>query len=218
CYKENYRYHKKKIYQHNIINDVNTSVVYALKVCVFLLMAALLFPLLVWGGFVFLPFDAPLLHGAPFRLVYTLRCSALAATPVILGWLVLGISRLRFGAVRPLVEDELKEAELKEVAVHRRFITDSASLYVLYSLQLVVMAMFVSQEQLKIIPLLMVVFALGRLVYWVSSALNSSVRAFGFGLSFLPSVAMLVANLYFIFTAEMEPMLSAQSGRQRFWG
>lgn len=47
--------------------------------------SALLFPFLVWGGFVFLPFDAPLLDGAPLRLVYTLRCSVFAAAPVVLG-------------------------------------------------------------------------------------------------------------------------------------
>lgn len=71
--------------------------------------SALFFPFLVWGGFVFLPFDAPLLDGAPLRLVYTLRCSVFASAPIVLGeynnifltcvspvsfscWLVLGIN------------------------------------------------------------------------------------------------------------------------------
>lgn len=50
-----------------------------------LVTSALFFPFLVWGGFVFLPFDAPLLDGAPLRLVYTLRCSVFAAAPIVLG-------------------------------------------------------------------------------------------------------------------------------------
>lgn len=50
-----------------------------------LMTSALFFPFLVWGGFVFLPFDAPLLDGAPLRLVYTLRCSVFAAAPIVLG-------------------------------------------------------------------------------------------------------------------------------------
>lgn len=49
------------------------------------MMSALIFPVLVWGGFVFLPFDAPLLDSAPLRLVYTLRCSVFAAAPIVLG-------------------------------------------------------------------------------------------------------------------------------------
>lgn len=64
--------------------------------------------------------------------------------------------------IRPLFDDEEKEVELQEVTVHRRFVSDSASLFLIYFLQLVVMAMYLSQEQLKLVPLLTVVFAFGR--------------------------------------------------------
>ncbi|XP_053287544.1 transmembrane protein 79 [Pleuronectes platessa] len=199
-----------------------------LKVGVSLVISALFFPFLVWGGFVFLPFDAPLLDGAPLRLIYTLRCSVFAATPIVLGWLVLGVTRLRSGVTRPLFDDEMKEAELHDVTVHQRFVSDSTSLFLIYFLQLVVMAMYLSQEQLKLVPLLTLVFVFGRLIYWVSAACGSSVRGFGFGLSFLPSLAMMVANIYFIFMVEaagsifsvLPPpeTLAPPSGRQRFWG
>uniref|UniRef100_A0A3P8WWX6 Transmembrane protein 79b n=1 Tax=Cynoglossus semilaevis TaxID=244447 RepID=A0A3P8WWX6_CYNSE len=199
---------------------------YVLKVCVSLVTSALFFPFLVWGGFVFLPFDAPVLDDAPLRLVYTLRCSVFAATPILLGWLVLGVIRLRSGSLKPLLDD-VKGAELHEVTVHRRFVSDSASLFLIYFLHLVVLSMYLGQEQLKLIPLLTIVFALGRLVYWVAAAFGSSIRGFGFGLSFLPSLAMMVANIYFIFTVEgsifNQPMMPEKTstppqGRQRFWG
>uniref|UniRef100_A0A3Q4GX45 Transmembrane protein 79b n=1 Tax=Neolamprologus brichardi TaxID=32507 RepID=A0A3Q4GX45_NEOBR len=198
-----------------------------LKMGVSLMASAFFFPLLVWGGFVFLPFDAPLLDGAPLRLVYTLRCSVFAATPIVLGWLVLGISRLRSGVLRPLFDDEIKEAELQEVTVHQRFISDSASLFLIYFLQLVVMAMYLSQEQLKLVPLLTILFAFGRLAYWVAAAFGSSIRGFGFGISFLPSVIMMGANFYFIFTMDAASSIFSDphdeappqpAGRQRFWG
>ncbi|MEQ2216152.1 hypothetical protein XENOCAPTIV_011522 [Xenoophorus captivus] len=201
----------------------------ALKLGVSLMTSALLFPFLVWGGYVFLPFDAPLLEGAPLRLVYTMRCSVFAAAPILLGWLVLGVSRLRSGATQPVIVDDFREAELQEVTVHRRFISDSASLFLIYFLQLVVLAMYLSQEQLKLIPLLTIIFAFGRLAYWVAAAFGSSIRGFGFGLSFLPSVTMMVANFYFIFTVEAagsifsvppppDEDLAPPTGRQRFWG
>lgn len=56
-----------------------------LKVGVSLMSAAMFFPFLAWGGYVFLPFDAPLLDDTPLRLVYTLRCSVFAITPIVLG-------------------------------------------------------------------------------------------------------------------------------------
>ncbi|XP_027866965.1 transmembrane protein 79 [Xiphophorus couchianus] len=201
----------------------------ALKLGVSVMTSALLFPFLVWGGFVFLPFDAPLLDGAPLRLVYTLRCSVFAAAPVVFGWLVLGVSWLRSGSTQPAVDDVIKEAELQEVSVHRRFISDSASLFLIYFLQLVVMAMYLTQEQLKLVPLLTIVFAFGQLAYWLAAVFGSSLRGFGFGLSFLPSLVMMAANFYFIFTVESagsvfgaapppDEALPLPTGRQRFWG
>lgn len=56
-----------------------------LKLGVSIFMSALIFPVLVWGGHTFLPFDAPLLDSAPLRLVYTLRCSVFAVIPIVLG-------------------------------------------------------------------------------------------------------------------------------------
>lgn len=47
--------------------------------------AGIIFPLLVWGGYALLPFDSPLLVGAPLRVVYTLRCSFFAIIPILLG-------------------------------------------------------------------------------------------------------------------------------------
>lgn len=89
--------------------------------------------------------------------------SFVCVSPVCLsGWLVLGVSRLRYGLIRPLFDDTVKEAEIQEVTVHRRFVSDSASLFLIYFLQLVIMAMYLSQEQLKLIPLLTIVFAFGR--------------------------------------------------------
>lgn len=197
----------------------------ALKMGVSVCTAALFFPLLVWGGFVFLPFDAPVLNSAPLRLVYTLRCSVFAVVPIVLGWLVLGVSRLCLGAVKPLCDGEV---EAREVGVHRRFVDDSISLFLIYFLQLAVMAPYLSQDLLKLVPLLTITFAFGRLVYWVAAALGSSIRGFGFGLSFLPTVAMLGANLYFIFAMDANGTIFADetrvqeqppaAPRQRFWG
>ncbi|CAL9706192.1 unnamed protein product [Knipowitschia caucasica] len=192
-----------------------------LKMAVSLGTSALLFPFLVWGGYVFLPFDAPLMQDAPMRLVYTLRCSVFATLLIALGYVVLGVSRLRSSEVRPL------EASVSnDVTVHRNYVSDSAHLFLLYFLQLGVMATYLSQDQLKLVPLLTVLFCLGRLVYWVAAAFQSSVRAFGFGLCFLPSLVMMAANLYFLVTMEMGagefvPLQTEQApppGRQRFWG
>lgn len=47
--------------------------------------ALLLCPCLIYGAYIFLPFDAPLLPTTSARLVYTLRCTAFATFPIVLG-------------------------------------------------------------------------------------------------------------------------------------
>lgn len=195
----------------------------ALKLGASMFTSALIFPLLVWGGYVFLPFDAPLLDSAPLRLVYALRCSVFAVIPIVLGMLVLGVSRLWYRSLKPRFEGE---REVKQVAVHQRYVEDSISLFLLYFLQLAVMAAYLKQDLLKLIPLLTIVFAFGRLLYWAAAACGSSFRGVGFGFSFLPMLAMLVANLYFIFLSESAgsifapdiPETPVPQTKQRFWG
>lgn len=78
------------------------------------------------------------------------------------GWLAVGVARFRFGVVRPLLDEMEAPADLEELSVHTNYTRESVSLFLMYFLQLVVMAMYLSQEQLKLVPLFAIIFALGR--------------------------------------------------------
>ncbi|XP_024154180.1 transmembrane protein 79 isoform X2 [Oryzias melastigma] len=159
------------------------------------LVGGLLFPLLVWGGYALLPFDPPVLRSAPLRVIYTLRCAFFAMIPIVLGVLVKGVARLRHCALKPLYLDGQVD---REVRVHGHFVSESLALFLFYFLQLGVLATYVSQDLVKLVPLLTIVFVFGRLIYWLCLALGSSVRGMGFAFSFLPMLVMLGANLYYM--------------------
>ncbi|XP_010179975.1 PREDICTED: transmembrane protein 79-like, partial [Mesitornis unicolor] len=55
-----------------------------LKAVASLVGALLLCPCFLYGAYVFLPFDAPLLPTISARLIYTLRCAAFATFPIVL--------------------------------------------------------------------------------------------------------------------------------------
>ena len=74
---------------------------------------------------------------------------------------VQGAARLRFGELKPLYEGTL---ESREVAAHGHYVNDSLALYLFYFLQLSVMATYLNQDHLKLVPLLTIIFAMGR---WV---------------------------------------------------
>ncbi|KAK7139599.1 hypothetical protein R3I93_016668 [Phoxinus phoxinus] len=200
----------------------DSSCVEVVRVCVCVTAAALIFPLLTWAGYKLLPFDAPPLDSAPLRLLYTLRCAFFASVPIVLGVLVQGVSRLRFGTMKPLFDGTW---ENRKVAVHGRFVRDSLHLHLLFFLQLAVMATYAQQDLLKLVPLLTIVFVLGRLIYWVCVAFGSCVRALGLALSFLPLLPLLAANLYFIGSVggpeavfDVAPPTTAPPPKLRWWG
>ncbi|XP_055076929.1 uncharacterized protein tmem79a isoform X2 [Misgurnus anguillicaudatus] len=138
------------------------------------------------------------------------------------GVLVQGVSRLKFGTLKPLFDGILRN---REVGVHSYYVRESLHLYLLYFMQLAVMATYAQQEVLKLVPMLTIIFVFGRLIYWVCAVFGSSVRAFGFGLSFLPLLPLLGANIYFICSAEgqevmfdVAPPTTAPPPKQRWWG
>uniref|UniRef100_A0A8C4XK98 Transmembrane protein 79 n=1 Tax=Falco tinnunculus TaxID=100819 RepID=A0A8C4XK98_FALTI len=185
--------------------------------------ALLLCPCLVYGAYVFLPFDAPLMPTVSARLVYTLRCAAFATFPIVLGMIISGISRLCSSALEPFGELQ------QEVEIHRTYVSQSIHLFILYFFNMAVLATYLPQEALKLIPLLTGLFAISRLIYWLSYAIGRSFRAFGFSMTFLPLLAMLLWNLYSMFILEPENLLAVATpqpeGRSkdggaklRYWG
>ncbi|KAM6899989.1 uncharacterized protein tmem79a [Xenentodon cancila] len=183
--------------------------------------AALLFPLLVWGGYAWLPFESPLLQSASLRVMYTLRCSFFAMIPILLGVVVQGVARLRYSSLKPLHQGNLVN---KEVVVHWHYVNDSLALFLIYFLQLGVMATYISQDLVKLVPLLTIVFVFGRLIYWLCLSLGSTLRGFGFGFSFFPVLVMLGTNLYFMCSSvgqgsvfDVAPPTTAPPPRMRWW-
>uniref|UniRef100_A0A8C3IPS3 Transmembrane protein 79 n=1 Tax=Chrysemys picta bellii TaxID=8478 RepID=A0A8C3IPS3_CHRPI len=180
-----------------------------LKAVASMIGAMIIFPCFVYGAYVFLPFDAPLMPTMSARLVYTLRCGVFGTFPIILGLIVYGVSRLCFSSVQPF--GELR----REVEIHRRYVSQSVYLFILYFFNIAVLATYLPQEALKLIPLLTGLFAISRLLYWLAYAMGRSFRGFGFGLTFLPLLTMLLWNLYSMFILEPENMFAtAANGKQ----
>ncbi|XP_069074100.1 transmembrane protein 79 [Pleurodeles waltl] len=196
----------------------------SLKAVASFVAALVIFPCFLYGAYVFLPFDVPLMPDVGMRLVYTLRCGVFATFPIIIGLVVYGISRICAASFDPFGKRE------REVEVHRRYATQSVHLFVLYFFNLAVLATYLPQELMKLVPLLTGLFALARLTYWLAFAMGRSFRGFGYGLTFLPMVAMLLANLYYMFILDPQNMFAmgnsgspeaetpAPSSKLRMWG
>ncbi|XP_048369871.1 transmembrane protein 79 isoform X2 [Sphaerodactylus townsendi] len=127
-----------------------------LKAVASMIGATIIFPCLIYGAYVFLPFDAPLMSSMSARLVYTLRCGVFASFPIIIGMVVYGLSRLCFSSLQPF--GELR----REVEIHRHYVSQSVHLFILYFFNIAVLSTYLPQEGLKLIPLLTALFAISR--------------------------------------------------------
>uniref|UniRef100_A0A674K990 Transmembrane protein 79 n=1 Tax=Terrapene triunguis TaxID=2587831 RepID=A0A674K990_9SAUR len=159
-----------------------------LKAVASMIGAMIIFPCFVYGAYVFLPFDAPLMPTMSARLVYTLRCGVFGTFPIILGERSRAIwSSLFWGSVLAL----------------RGRAAGSGDGFPLES---------------SILPALTLGscgMAAHELLYWLAYAMGRSFRGFGFGLTFLPLLTMLLWNLYSMFILEPENMFAtAANGKQ----
>ncbi|XP_066551710.1 transmembrane protein 79-like [Amia ocellicauda] len=157
------------------------------------LASLLVLPGILYGLYFHLPLDPPHCPDLASRMVLTARCCVVAAVPLLLAVLTDAASRFCAASLDPV------GACPRGPALQRRFVTASIELLALYALNLVVLATFLPQEQLRAVPVLAGVFGAGRMAYWLCLHACSSWRGFGGGLTVFPLLAMVAFNLFCVF-------------------
>ncbi|KAJ8408331.1 hypothetical protein AAFF_G00257450 [Aldrovandia affinis] len=157
------------------------------------LASLLCLPGILYALYFYVPLDAPRCPDLVSRLTFTLECCAVAAVPILLAMLTGAVCRFCTASLEPV------QPFPRGPVLLQLFVTSSLEQLSLYTLNLVVMATFLSQDQLKAVPILAGVFVGGRLVYWLSLHICSAWRGFGSGLTVFPLLAMVAFNLYCLF-------------------
>ncbi|XP_028569749.2 uncharacterized protein LOC114588538 [Podarcis muralis] len=156
-------------------------------------VALLLAPWFLYGSYYFLPLPAPACPDLASRVAFALRCLPVAGLPILLGIVLRAFSALCLDNVGPL------GTRSRPVLLHQLFVVGSVDQLSVFALNVVVTATFLPQEHLGLIPILVGLFAVGRLCYWACLHLCSTYRGFGFGLAFFPTVAMSIYNLFCLY-------------------
>ncbi|XP_076009474.1 uncharacterized protein LOC143002945 [Genypterus blacodes] len=160
---------------------------------------------LLYALYVYVPIKPPDFPDANARIVFTLCCCVVAAVPILLVMLVGAACQFCTGSFN------LLESFPRRRAIQQLFVTASSEQLLLYVLNLVVMAALLPQDQLKVVPIMVAVFILGRIVYWVSLNSCSSWRGFGSGLTVFPLLAMVAFNLFLIYNLSLQqPLFGTQ--------
>ncbi|NXG42347.1 TMM79 protein, partial [Psilopogon haemacephalus] len=147
-------------------------------------------PCLLYGAFVFLPFDAPLLPTLAARLVYALRCATFATVPIVLG------EPAETPSDPPLNPPQPGTAARGAVPG----VSSAAAAAGSWRLPRLLRSLLGQPLGTS--------WATSGLVSWLSYAFGRSFRVFGFSLTFLPLLAMLIWNLYSMLVLEPHQLLA----------
>jgi uncharacterized MAPEG superfamily protein len=84
--------------------------------------------------------------------------------------------------------------------INTRFILNSFEQFILFFIGMAALALYCPLKEARTLIILTILFVLGRILFWVGYHYNPYVRAFGFGLTFYPMVAVyLWLMLYMVF-------------------
>ena len=150
---------------------------------------------LMYFGYQYLPLPVPEVNGVADQLVYALRWQMPAVALLVFFIHDVGMARKDTGTPDPVTVRH----EPESLAVRRAVLLNTVEQLLLHSPSMLVLATYLRPDQLKLIPILSCLFVVGRLWYRVGYINPENLRtnrASGMGLTFFPTLAVIVYNMY----------------------
>ena len=117
------------------------------------------------------------------RLDLLLKCSVVTSFPFLAATIVVAAQRLnpRYLQGKGFRPDSVLD-------INWRIAQNSLEQFVLYFVGLGAMSLYLVPKDAQTLPILASLFFVGRVIYWWGYHYNTYIRAFGFGLTFYPTV------------------------------
>ncbi len=119
------------------------------------------------------------------RLELMIKCSIIALAPAVVGIAIVAAQRLNpdmWVGQRPKPNSALD--------VNTRFVLNTIEQFILFLVGLSGVALFTPIAEADSIPILTSLFLFGRILFWIGYHKNPYLRAFGFGITFYPTVGV----------------------------
>ena len=141
--------------------------------------------LFVWLGHGLLDLAAPAVTSPGERIAYALRCDFWAGLA-----LLAGVGRVAGERFFSNQIDGAVPAEGRGLQVDRAYIQNTTEQLLLLLVAHAGLALVLPAASLKVIPLLVALFLVGRVTFWAGYLRSAPARAFGFATTFYPTVAV----------------------------
>lgn len=135
------------------------------------------------------------------RLELMVKCSILAALPAIAAITIVAAQRLN-----PDMWVGQQVKRYSALDINTRFILNTVEQFLLFLVGIAGVALYLPVTEARSIPLLTSLFLMGRLLFWIGYHKNPHLRAFGFGITFYPTVGVFLWLLVRMFTGYHIPI------------
>lgn len=139
------------------------------------------------------------------RLVLALRNQVPALLSLMVSWLHVSLTRALTAAANPLARHE------GLVELPNRILTNTLEQVVLSALNTLILATWLPEEKLRILPLISTTFILGRITFALGYLLNPWWRSFGVILTTVPTIGMTGYNVWWLATQGLTRGLGSSS-------
>ncbi len=119
------------------------------------------------------------------RLTLVIKCSVFAILPAVVAITIVAAQRLN-----PDMWVGQKVRPNSSLDINTRFVLNTVEQFVLFLVGLSGMSLYVPVSEARTVPILAALFLMGRILFWVGYHKNPYLRAFGFGLTFYPTVVV----------------------------
>lgn len=142
-------------------------------------------------------------HSLQDRLTFSIRLLLPGLLTVVISVLHVDWIQLRGGAKLSNNDTALLTANRIHAVGH----------FVASAVNLIILATYLPEDRLKVLPLMAVTFVIGRLTFMLSSLMAPHTRSFGLVMTVIPTLGALGYNLYFMATLGLSSRLASPSIR-----
>lgn len=145
--------------------------------------------------------SVPHLHSLADRIVWTLRYQVLGLFALVWSLIHVSVSRAISPAVNPLSGHE------SVVEKSNKILTNTLEQFILNAINQLILSTYLSESNLRVIPLLNLYFLIGRITFWIGYQIAPKYRSFGFTVTFWPTLLIFGLNVYFLLTTNTNYLL-----------
>ena len=127
------------------------------------------------------------------RIALVFKCAAFALLPSVLAICVVAAQRLN-----PSMWVGRIAKPNSSLDFNTRFILNTFEQFTAYLVAIAVVALYSPIGEARALPILTMLFVVGRILFWIGYHNSPHLRAFGFGLTFYPTVAVYIWFVLFI--------------------